>query len=159
MGHKIRPIAFVLNLVLVAVLTLSCTITSITTPATTGDAKVVKIMDGDTIDVSLNGKIYRVRYIGIDTPEIGEPFYQEATNKNSELVGGKTVKLERDVSETDKYGRLLRYVYVGDLFVNAELARSGYARAITYQPDVRFQSFLESMEQEAKQALRGMWTK
>jgi micrococcal nuclease len=159
LGNIFRPVAFVLNLVLVAVLTLSCTVTSITTPATTGDAKVVKVIDGDTIDVSISGTIYRVRYIGIDTPEIGEPFYQEATNKNSEFVGGKTVKLERDVSETDKYGRLLRYVYVGDLFVNAELVRSGYARAITYQPDVRYQVFLESIEQEAKQAFRGMWAK
>jgi micrococcal nuclease len=159
LGHKIRPIAFVLNLVLVAVLTLSCTITSSTTPATTGEATVVQVIDGDTIEVNISGTTYRVRYIGIDTPEIGEPFYQEATSKNLELVGGKTLRLEKDISETDTYGRLLRYVYIGDLFVNAELARSGYARAITYKPDVKFQGLLESMEREAKLTFRGMWAK
>jgi len=126
---------------------------------TIGEATVVQVIDGDTIEVSISGMIYRVRYIGIDTPETSEPFYLEATTKNAELVSGKTVRLEKDVSETDKYGRLLRYVYIGDLFVNAELVRSGYAKAVTYEPDTKFQSFFESLEQEAKLAFRGMWAK
>ena len=89
------------------------------TPTPTNQtALVTNVVDGDTIDVSINGTEFRVRYIGMDTPEIGEPCYQQATAYNSQLVLGKTVILERDVSETDRFGRLLRYVYVDDTFVN-----------------------------------------
>lgn len=159
MRNRNRLVALLSSLLFITVLTLSCTITSITTSTTIGEALVTRVIDGDTIEVNISGMIYKLRYIGIDTPEIDEPYYQEATNKNVELVGGKTVRLEKDVSETDKYDRLLRYVYVGDIFVNAELVKSGYARAITYEPDIKYQSLLESMEQEAKLAFRGMWTK
>src|SRR3990172_11152403 len=94
-------------------------------PSSTTDAysQVLRVIDGDTIEVSLNGRSYTVRYIGIDTPETVDPnrpvqpFGPEASLKNKELVSGKTVRLEKDVSETDRYGRLLRFVYVGDLFV------------------------------------------
>jgi endonuclease YncB( thermonuclease family) len=126
-------------------------------PITIGEATVTRIIDGDTIEVSINGTIYKVRYIGIDTPETGDPFGQEATNKNSELVSGKIVRLEKDVSETDDYGRLLRYVYVDDLFVNAELVRLGYAQARAYPPDTKYQSIFISLEQEAKAAHLGIW--
>jgi len=101
---------------------------------TTETAIVTRVIDGDTIELA-DGQ--RVRYIGIDTPEKGEYFFEEATAKNSELVLGKEVGLEKDVSETDQYGRLLRYVYVGDLFVNAELVRLGYAREAYYPPDTK----------------------
>lgn len=126
-------------------------------PATVGEALVVKIVDGDTIDVSINGEIYRVRYIGMDTPERGELGYAEATAVNAELVGGKTVRLEKDVSETDKYGRLLRYVYVGDLFVNAELLRRGYAQVMTIPPDVAHADEFLELQREAREARRGLW--
>ena len=95
-------------------------------------AIVSRVIDGDTIELATG---QRVRYIGIDTPEKDEYFFEEATAKNSELVLGKEVRMEKDVSETDGYGRLLRYVYVGDLFVNAELVRLGYAREAYYPPD------------------------
>ena len=98
-------------------------------------ALVTRVIDGDTIEIE-GGQ--RVRYIGIDTPEKGEYFFEEATAKNAGLVLGKEVRLEKDVSETDKYGRLLRYVYVGDLFVNAELVRLGYAREAYYPPDTKY---------------------
>ncbi|MEA2016532.1 MAG: thermonuclease family protein [Actinomycetota bacterium] len=75
-----------------------------------------RVIDGDTIELE-NGDI--VRYIGINTPETDEFYGDIATSKNSDLVLNKTLRLEKDVSETDKYGRLLRYVYVGDIFVNA----------------------------------------
>jgi len=82
-------------------------------------AQAAKIVDGDTIDVQIDRETFRIRYIGINTPETGQPCAAEATNYNAGLVMGKTVNLAKDVSETDRYGRLLRYVYVGDIFVNA----------------------------------------
>lgn len=101
------------------------------------EATVTRVIDGDTIEVNLEGLIYRVRYIGIDAPEIGEPCADEATEANRQLVEGKTVWLEKDISETDKYGRLLRYVYVDDIFVNEELVRLGLALPSSYPPDVK----------------------
>ncbi|MFC1988661.1 thermonuclease family protein [Chloroflexota bacterium] len=106
-----------------------------------------------------------VRYIGMNTPEtvhptIGEePYGQEASAKNKELVEGKIVRLEKDVSETDQYGRLLRYVYVDDVFVNAELVRLGYAQVSTYPPDVKYQDLFLQLQREAMEAGRGLWAK
>lgn len=117
--------------------------------------QVIRVIDGDTIKVRIGGKEYSVRYIGIDTPETVapgkpvQPYGPEATAKNKELVGGKTVRLEKDVSETDQYGRLLRYVYVGDLFVNKELVRLGYARQKAYPPDTKYQDDLIEAERQA----------
>ncbi|MCL0053044.1 thermonuclease family protein [Dehalococcoidales bacterium] len=101
-----------------------------------------------------------VRYIGIDAPEIHpelEAYGMEALQANRELVEGKIVHLERDVSETDKYGRLLRYVYVDDVFVNAELVRQGLAQAKAYPPNTKYQEYLEKLEQQARLAGKGIW--
>ena len=122
-------------------------------------AKVIQVIDGDTITVAGG---YRVRYIGIDTPEIypvKEAYGAEAWRANRLLVEGKEVRLERDVSQTDKYGRLLRYVYVDDILVNAELVKQGLAEAKAYPPDIKYQDLLEAMESAAKAAGRGMWAK
>jgi len=122
-------------------------------------APVTRVIDGDTIIIEGD---YRVRYIGIDTPEIYpevEAFGIEAWQANRRLVEGKEVRLERDVSETDKYGRLLRYVYVDDVLVNAELVKQGLARVKAYPPDTKYQDYLEEMEAEARGAGRGMWAK
>ena len=122
-------------------------------------ARVIEVIDGDTIVIEGG---YRVRYIGINTPEIHpevEAFSFEAWQANRELVEGKIVQLEQDVSNVDKYGRLLRYVYVDDIFVNAELVRQGLAYARAYPPDTEHQDYLEKLEQEARQAGRGMWAK
>ena len=122
-------------------------------------ARVIQVIDGDTITIEGG---YRVRYIGIDTPEIHpdlEAFGIEAWQANRKLVEGKNVHLEKDVSETDKYGRLLRYVWIDDILVNAELVRQGLARAKAYPPDIRYQDYLEQMEAEAREAGRGMWAK
>jgi hypothetical protein len=86
-----------------------------------------------------------------------ECFGQEASNKNKELVEGKRVKLEKDVSETDKYGRLLRYVWVDDVFVNDYLVRQGYAYAYTYPPDVKYAEQFVQAQQEARENNRGLW--
>jgi micrococcal nuclease len=106
-------------------------------------ALVTRVIDGDTIIVDIDGVEYRVRYIGIDTPETvapGQPiecYGKEASERNRDLVEGKTVSLEKDVSETDQFGRLLRYVWVGETMVNAALVADGYALASTYPPDVQ----------------------
>ena len=122
-------------------------------------ARVTRVIDGDTITIAGG---YKVRYIGIDTPEVYprvEAFGIEAWQANRELVEGKEVRLERDVTETDRYGRLLRYVYIDDILVNAELVRLGLARSKAYPPDTKYQDLLEEMEAEAREAGRGMWAK
>ncbi|MCK4830180.1 thermonuclease family protein, partial [bacterium] len=123
-------------------------------------AQVIEIVDGDTIKVSISGSEYSVRYIGIDTPEVqyDEWFGKEARDANVELVAGKEVLLEKDVSETDQYDRLLRYVYLFDgTFVNAELVRRGFAVAKAYPPDTKYQDLLEALEQEARDEGLGLW--
>lgn len=115
--------------------------------------KVTRVIDGDTIEIEGGD---RVRDIGIDAAETG-CFAEEATAKNKELVEGKEVRLEKDVSETDKYGRLLRYVYVNDIFVNDYLVRNGYAQISTYPPDVKYQDQFKQAEQEARKNNRGLW--
>ncbi|HEX77028.1 MAG TPA: thermonuclease family protein [Dehalococcoidia bacterium] len=120
-------------------------------------ALVTRVIDGDTIEIA-GGQ--RVRYIGIDTPEVYpqlEPWGLEALAANERLVGGKRVRLERDVTDRDRYGRLLRYVYVDDTFVNAELVRLGLARARAYPPDTKYQHILEQAEREARAAGLGIW--
>lgn len=117
-------------------------------------ARVTRIIDGDTIDVELNGQTFRVRYIGVNTPERDEPCYSDATAANSALVSGQTVTLVRDVSETDRYDRLLRYIYVGDTFVNESLVAQGYAEAVLYEPDDReFEHFAQLERLAAQQNL------
>ncbi|MBU2535160.1 MAG: thermonuclease family protein [Chloroflexi bacterium] len=101
------------------------------------EATVVRVIDGDTIEVDIGGRLYKVRYSGIDTPEVGQPGAEEATAFNAQLVSGKTVYLEKDVSETDRYGRLLRYVWTEEGMVNAILVANGYAQVSTYPPDVK----------------------
>ena len=124
---------------------------------------VTRVIDGDTIEVDIDGTIYKVRYIGIDTTELDDErpefraLAQEATRLNRELVEGKTVRLEKDVSGTDTFGRLLRYVYVDDTFVNAELVRQGLAWAKTYPPDIKYQDYLMELEQQARQDGIGIW--
>lgn len=122
---------------------------------------VTKVIDGDTIELE-GGQ--RVRYIGVDTPETVDPrkpvqcFGQEASAKNKQLVEGKVIRLEKDISETDKYGRLLRYVYVDDIFVNEYLVEEGFARASTYPPDVKYQDKFRKSEESAQTQNRGLWS-
>ena len=124
---------------------------------------VTRVIDGDTIEIDIADTIYKVRYIGIDAPELDDTqpefcaLAQEATRYNRQLVEGETVRLEKDITETDKYGRLLRYVYVDDIFVNAELVKQGLAWAKTYEPDTKYQDTLEKAEAEARQAEIGIW--
>ncbi len=123
--------------------------------------KVIRVIDGDTIEIAGGQKI---RYIGIDTPETVHPsepvgcYGVEASNKNKELVLNKDVRVERDISETDQYGRLLRYVYVGDLMVNEHLVREGYANSSSYPPDIKYQNRFTEAERLARDEGKGLWS-
>lgn len=119
--------------------------------------KVIEIVDGDTITVRTEDGDFRVRYIGINTPESDEQFGNIATQGNSELVAGEWVTLVKDVSETDKYNRLLRYVFVGDIFVNYELVSKGYAHATHYSPDGACKDAFAYEEENAKTNKLGIW--
>jgi micrococcal nuclease len=126
----------------------------------------VKVVDGDTIHVQVGDRREKVRYIGVDTPETKHPtkgvqcFGQKASEFNASLVAGERVRLVRDVEERDRYGRLLAYVYrVRDgLFVNAELARLGYAQPLSIPPDVRFADRFAALAREAREQGRGLWS-
>lgn len=130
--------------------------------------KVTRVVDGDTIEIEGGQK---VRYIGINTPETVDPrkpiecFGSESSQKNKELVEGKTIRLEKDVSETDKYGRLLRYVYLSpenigsdQIFVNDHLIRQGFAHASSYPPDIKYQEQFASAQEEAMSKNIGLWS-
>jgi micrococcal nuclease len=129
--------------------------------AQTQSAPASFVVDGDTIHVVVNGQAQSLRYIGIDTPEdtsTVELFGPEATARNTELVNGKTVTIIKDVSETDQYGRLLRYVFVGSTFVNYQLVREGLAEALSYPPDVACFNYFKEAENLAKAEKLGLWS-
>lgn len=136
---------------------------------------VKQVIDGDTIELK-DGR--RVRYIGINTPEVDystpgvegpkpqglkeglkDCFGKEAKEINKELIEGKMVELEKDVSETDKYGRYLRYVYVDGIFINDWLVENGFAKAMTIPPDVKFAELFKEKERLAREEKRGLWGK
>ena len=128
-------------------------------------ARVVRVIDGDTVEADIAlGPRATIRYIGIDTPETvapGQPvacFGVEASNRNIGLVQNQTVYLEKDVSETDQFGRLLRYVYLeSGALVNELLVAEGYAVVSTFPPDVKYQQRFLVAQQEARIANRGLW--
>ena len=131
-------------------------------------AEVKRVIDGDTIEVDLDGGEEDVRYIGIDTPESaipGEPvecFGEEAAAANERLVGGEDVRLVFDAERRDRYGRLLAYVYLPraggkPLFVNAELVRRGLARTLTIRPNDSFADLFARLAAAAGAAGRGLW--
>lgn len=126
--------------------------------------KVIRVIDGDTIEIEGNVK---VRYIGINTPEIyrdttgkktrEQCFANESYLENKRLVEGKTVTLVEDVSDKDKYGRFLRYVYVDDLFINDYLIKNGFAKIMTIKPDIKYYQQFKTDEKDAKANNLGIW--
>lgn len=123
-------------------------------------AIVSVVIDGDTVRLS-DGRV--LRYIGMDAPEAGsgdrpvECLAEAATARNRALVEGREVRLERDASETDAYGRLLRYVFVNGLLINEALVREGLAISATFPPDLKYQDILRNAEREARSAKRGLF--
>jgi micrococcal nuclease len=126
-----------------------------TKPLSDEEFEVEDVIDGDTIRLESGDK---VRLIGINTPETGQPYYDEATLKLKELIGDNNVILKKDTEDKDQYGRLLRYVYVDDIFINKEMVRLGLANAYEFEPNVKHSSEFEVAEQEARDAERGLWT-
>lgn len=131
-------------------------------PPVKTQAVVKRVVDGDTIELTTGEK---VRYIGINTPELHDPkkpvecFGQAASDENKRLVEGKTIMMEKDVSEVDKYKRLLRYVYVDNLFINDYLVRQGFAQVSTFPPDIKYiPQFLEA-QKVARDNNRGLWSR
>ena len=123
-----------------------------------GQALVIRVIDGDTIEID-GGE--RVRYIGMDTPEdtaLKECFGEQATRRNRELVEGRSVELERDISETDRFGRLLRYVWVGGEMINEVLVAEGFALAATFPPDVKYESTFLLAQTRARAEGLGLWS-
>jgi micrococcal nuclease len=126
---------------------------------------LVRVVDGDTILVRMpNGRREWVRYTGIDTPELAregepaEPFAEEATARNSELLGPGPLHLELDVEERDRHGRLLAYVWAGGEMVNLRLVREGYAVVLTIAPNVRYtEKFMDSQMKARLEGL-GLWS-
>lgn len=128
---------------------------------------VTKVVDGDTIEISTGQS---VRFIGIDTPETVDPrrpvgcFGKESSNETKSLLSGKEIILQKDVSDKDKYDRLLRLVYLplanGEiLFVNDYLVREGFAKAKVYLPDIKFETRFRDAEKQAKEHKKGLWGK
>lgn len=121
----------------------------------TDSLKVTYIVDGDTLDISTGE---RVRLICIDTPERGEYYYSEASDYLESLALNKEVDLVKDKSETDRYGRLLRYIYLKDrTFVNELIVKNGYARAYPYGSDITLCPQIQEAEQYAKNNNLGIW--
>ena len=123
------------------------------------EARVLEVIDGDTFKIKNN---VRVRLLGIDTPEKGECYYNEARLVLKDLVEGRVVRLDKDITDKDRYERLLRYVILekdgeDNLFVNDYLVRQGLALDIAYPPDNRYRDLLSSAGEEAKKERRGLW--
>ncbi len=129
---------------------------------------VTKVIDGDTFYIKIDGQETSVRMIGIDTPETVDPrravgcFGKKASEETKRLLQGKEVLLTKDITDTDKYNRLLRYVFLPisggeNLFVNDYLVRQGFAKNYTYPPDVKYNERFLVAEKEARENLRGMW--
>jgi len=116
--------------------------------------KVQRVIDGDTFVLSTGE---RVRLIGIDTPERNEYYFQEAKGRLEELILGKEIMLEKDVSDKDRYGRLLRYVFIDDIFINKIMVQEGHAKAYPYKPDTKYKVEFTDLESQAKDNQLGIW--
>ncbi len=128
---------------------------------------VMRVIDGDTFVVADGSpKGVKVRLIGVDAPETRNSgkrkigFYgKEAKEYLHKLIDGKQVRLAYDAGKRDRYGRLLAYVYVGNLFINADLVKKGYAQVYTVPPNVKYAELFVELEREARQGKRGLWRK
>jgi micrococcal nuclease len=124
-------------------------------PPVDGEPVVVRyVVDGDTVELE-DGRT--VRYIGINAPERHQPYYKEATDANRRLVEGETARMVLDAQQTDRFGRTLAYLWVGERFVNPELVRLGHATAYTEPPNVRYSAEIVAAEQRARNAQAGLW--
>lgn len=125
--------------------------------------QVVRVVDGDTIDVRVRGRVFTVRLIGVDTPESVHPtvpdecFGRAASAFATEALSGRLVRLEYDVERLDRYGRDLAYVWIGGELFNQTLVSEGYASAYPYPPNTRYEERFAAAEERARAAGLGMW--
>ena len=117
-------------------------------------AEVTRVVDGDTVELADGNK---VRFNGINTPEHNENHFLEAKQNMELLVLNKEVHLQKDISDKDKYGRELRYVFTADKFTNAEQVSAGLASSFIYPPDTKYQFLFECLEEKAKEQGLGIW--
>ncbi len=124
---------------------------------------VIRVVDGDTLEVRIGGEVEDVRLIGVDTPETVDPeepvqcFGHRASRFQHRLVEGRRVRLVFGVEHRDAYGRLLAYAYLGPRFINAELVRRGLARTLAIPPNTRYRARFERLELAAARAGHGLW--
>jgi endonuclease YncB( thermonuclease family) len=116
--------------------------------------RVSEVIDGDTFSIN-SGE--RVRMVGINTPEVDQYFYEEAKEVLMLMIDKTSVSLEQDITDTDKYGRLLRYVFVGELFINIEMVKRGFANAFTVPPDIKYTDELLEAQRYARENNLGLW--
>ena len=118
------------------------------------DYMVSEVVDGDTFKTT-DGRT--IRLIGINAPEVGEKYYEEAKDELTELIYRKEIRLDSDTGNKDVYGRLLRYVYVDDLLVNSEMVRLGLAKAEEVAPNKKYSDLFLELESNARNAGRCIW--
>jgi micrococcal nuclease len=120
------------------------------------NALVVKVVDGDTIEI-LGGQ--KIRLIGIDAPEQGDCYFEESKEELENLLSGRMVRLIYDVDREDRYGRSLAYVYLGEIFVNKDLVERGYAFSKAYPPNTSLQNILDDAQKQSIAKTAGLWSK
>jgi micrococcal nuclease len=143
---KSKYIRYILALVIIGIISISGCVTEHET--------ISKVIDGDTVKLATGETI---RLLGINAPEKGQPYYEEATSRLKELIEGKIVILERDAEDKDQYGRLLRYIFLNNENINVKMIKEGYANVYIIPPNTKYETELREAEDEAINANRGMW--
>lgn len=128
------------------------------------EVEVVEVIDGDTIRILLGGRVQKLRFIGVDSPELNhpargeEPLASSARDFTRTRLAGQTIRLEFDVEKTDQYGRLLGYIWLGDELFNETLLKEGYAQVVTFPPNVKYTERFRLAQQIAIQNGHGLWS-
>lgn len=145
------------KIILVSIINLLIIVSSVYAKDYTG--KVLSNHDGDTLTVTINDKKEKVRLLGVDTAEMAQGYWgKEAQKFTEKLTKGKEVKLETDIQERDKYGRLLAYVYIDGVSLNEELLKEGYAQLLTYSPNVKYVDKFKDLQSNARNSNKGIWS-
>jgi len=166
---KSIKVAIIIGIVIFALLNVTIKKEELKSSETVNEvADVISVIDGDTITVKVENDIKKVRFIGIDCPELDEPFGSEAKEYLVGMIEGKTIYLTKDISETDQYGRLLRYIWlerpnvgqrnaIESTMLNVRLIAEGYAKLMTVEPDNKYEEVFKEIENDAQSKRMGIW--